>query len=61
MNIPKDPYILLSFINTKLRDDYPSLEDLCKSLDINQIELESKLSSIDFSYAREVNQFTAAN
>ena len=41
-SLPKDPMVLLSFINTKLRDDYPSLDELCSSLcvnadDINQI------------------------
>ena len=40
MQIPKDPFILLSYINTKLRDEYSSLEDLCDSLDIDQKQLE---------------------
>ena len=31
-SLPKDPMVLLSFINTKLRDDYPSLDELCSSL-----------------------------
>ena len=30
--IPEDPVILLSFVNTKLRDEYPSLDELCASL-----------------------------
>ncbi len=58
MNIPKDPYILLSFINTKLRDDYSSLEDLCKSLSIDRTELEQVLSSIEHEYTSEANRFT---
>lgn len=33
MNIPKDPYMLLSFINTKLRDDFDSLDKFCDSYD----------------------------
>ncbi len=60
MRIPKDPYMLLSFTNTKLRDEYPSLEDLCKSLNIDQVELENILSGIDYTYAKELNRFTAA-
>jgi hypothetical protein len=60
MKIPKDPYILLSFINTKLRDEYHSLEDLCKSLNINQLELEDELSAIDYTYVSEQNRFIAA-
>ena len=60
MRIPKDPYILLSFINTKLRDEHQNLEDLCKSLNIDQLELESVLSGIDYIYVKDLNRFTAA-
>ena len=60
MSLPKDPYILLSLINTKLRDEYHSLEDLCKSMNINQLELENELSAIDYTYVSKINQFTAA-
>ena len=55
--IPKDPVMLLSFINLKLRDYYKSLVDLCEDLDISQTELEEKLSSIDYHYQKEQNQF----
>ena len=34
-NIPQDPIILLSFINTRLRDQYASLDALCDDLDID--------------------------
>ncbi|HBB72599.1 MAG TPA: DUF4250 domain-containing protein [Ruminococcus sp.] len=57
MNIPNDPVILLSYINTKLRDDFSDIEELCKSLCIEQRSLEEKLSSIGYSYSRETNQF----
>lgn len=60
MRIPKDPYILLSYINTKLRDEYHSLDDLCKSLNLDRHHLEEVLSSIDYSYTRELNRFTAS-
>lgn len=59
MNIPKDPYILLSYINTKLRDEYKNLALLCESLEIDQRWLEDHLSSIDYFYTQELNQFTA--
>ena len=29
MELPKDPMMLFSFINMKLRDYYPSLDALC--------------------------------
>jgi hypothetical protein len=57
MNIPKDPFILLSFINTKLRDEYHNLDDLCKGLDIDYSHLENVLSSIDYFYDKDLNRF----
>ncbi|MDE6500887.1 MAG: DUF4250 domain-containing protein [Ruminococcus sp.] len=57
MNIPKDPAILLSYVNTMLRDEYSSLDELCRSLDIQQEELEKKLSSIGYTYSPEHNRF----
>lgn len=55
--LPQDPFMLLSFINTKLRDDYTGLEDLCASLDIDRKELESRLDKVGFVYMPEINQF----
>ncbi len=55
--IPKDPAILLSFLNTQLRDHYPSLEELCASLDIRQTDLVQKLAAIDYFYDSTQNQF----
>lgn len=55
--VPNDPVILLSFINTKLRDQYSSLELLCDDLDINQKDIEDKLKLIDYVYDRQTNQF----
>ena len=52
-SLPKDPMVLLSFINTKLRDDYPSLDELCSSLCVNADDIKSKLASIDYSYDAE--------
>lgn len=55
--IPKDPVMLLSFINLKLRDNYRSLEVLCEDLDIDQNTLIQKLATIDYHYNEERNQF----
>ncbi len=57
MNIPKDPVILVSYINTQLRDFYPSLTECCKALGLDQEELCRKLSSIDYQYDPQENQF----
>lgn len=55
--IPKDPYLLLSYVNLKLRDYYPSLEDMCKSLDMDQAALVTKMAGIDYEYNADHNQF----
>lgn len=58
MAIPEDPFMLLSFINMKLRDgDYDSLEDLCSSLDINEAQVVNKLKEAGFEYVPEIKQF----
>lgn len=56
-NIPKDPIMLLSYLNTQLRDFYPNLEELCKALEIDQRETEERLGAVDYHYDRERNQF----
>lgn len=56
-SLPKDPYILLSFVNTRLRDCYPDLKALCDDLDISRKELEDKLEAADFRYNPATNQF----
>ena len=55
--IPKDPVMLLSFVNLKLRDFYSSLDAMCDDLDIDQAELISKLEGINYSYDADRNQF----
>jgi len=55
--LPKDPAMLLSYINLKLRDYYQSLEALCDDLAIERTEIEEKLSSIDYHYDEGKNQF----
>ena len=57
MMLPKDPAILLSFVNTKLRDEHPSLDELCSALDADRAELESALAGLDYHYSPEQNQF----
>jgi hypothetical protein len=57
MNLPNDPAILLSYVNTKLRDEYPDVEELYKSLQISKEDTERKLSSIGYTYSKETNQY----
>lgn len=55
--LPKNPNILLSIINTKLRDFYPSLEDLCMDMDESIDEIKEILSQIGYKYDSNTNQF----
>ena len=55
--LPKDPYILLSFVNTKLRDEYPSLAELCAALAAAEEELTAALGAVGYAYDPDRNQF----
>lgn len=55
--IPKDPVMLLSFINLKLRDFFADLDVLCEELEADKEEIVRKLASIEYHYDREKNQF----
>ncbi len=57
MYLPSDPSVLVSVINTKLRDFYESLSDLCDSEDIDKEELCEKLAAAGFVYDAETNRF----
>lgn len=56
-NIPNDPMILLSFINTNLRDNYKNLDLLCEDLNLNKDDLIAKLHCIDYNYDEALNRF----
>lgn len=55
--LPQDPNILLSYVNTKLRDEYGSLDALCDDLDADPGALTEKLSGIGYAYDADANQF----
>lgn len=57
MQLPSDPAILLSYINTKLRNNYRSLDELCRELPADRTKIESKLSSIGYYYDKMRNRF----
>lgn len=56
-NLPKNPIILLSVINTKLRDYYDSLSSLCDDLDESEDENNNLLNNAGYYYDSEKNQF----
>lgn len=55
--LPKDPVMLLSFINMQLRDNYNTLDELCKSMMIDKDEIKKKLEIINYVYDENCNQF----
>ena len=57
MNLPNDPIMLMSYLNTQLRDNYPSLEELCKSMCLDEAEIRANLETVGFVYQPERNQF----
>ena len=55
--LPRDPMLLLSVVNTKLRDYYHSLDDLCDDMNVNKEEIISALKLIDYAYDSDIQQF----
>ena len=58
MDIPKDPAMLLSFVNLKLRDDYKSLDEMCDDMQLDRDEITLKLAAIDYEYDEATNRFS---
>ena len=56
-SLPKDPIMLLSYINLKLRDYYPSFEEFCEKEDADKDAIISTLESIDYHYDEKLNKF----
>lgn len=52
-----DPYILLSWINTKLRDEFASLDELCDEYGLKYNMVEERLKTVGYCYDEKQNQF----
>ena len=57
MSLPKDPVMLLSVVNTLLRDRYGDLDALCDGEDLGRAALESRLATVGYRYRQDLNQF----
>ena len=57
--LPNDPIMLLSYVNTQLRDHYASLEDLSEGLDVSLDGIVPKLEKAGYFYNPETNRFMA--
>ena len=57
MALPKDPFMLLSYINTQLRDNFSSLSELAASLGEDEEQIKATLAGAGFIYNEELNRF----
>ena len=57
MSLPEDPMMLYSYLNMKLRDEYPSLDALCEDMDVAKEEILDKMKGVGFEYDSERNRF----
>ncbi len=57
MALPSDPVMLLSVVNLKLRNYYPTLDALCEDMDADKEALVANLASIGYQYDPQQNQF----
>lgn len=55
--LPKDPVLLLSVVNMKLRDYYPALDVLCEDMCADKDEIIAKLREIGYEYDEGHNRF----
>ena len=55
--LPQDPFILLSYVNQKLRDEYPDLDALCEDRALDREELERRLTEAGFVYDEAQKRF----
>ena len=55
--LPKDPMMLMSYVNTKLRDYYPTLDALCEDMGVDREELAKQLGAVGFEYNPTTNKF----
>jgi hypothetical protein len=56
-NIPNDPVMLLSFVNTQLRDNFSTFDDFCASYQVDKEEIAACLAGIDYTYNADLNRF----
>ena len=59
MSLPKDPFMLLSYVNTQLRDNFSSLEELASSLGVDKDVIVKTLDGAGFEYKEDLYRFAA--
>ena len=59
MPLPKDPFMLLSYVNTQLRDNFSSLSEFSKSLGEDEDAIRETLGKAGFIYDEGLNRFVS--
>ena len=55
--LPKDPNMLLSFVNTQLRDTCASLQDLAAEYGADEEQICRILAGVGYAYDENLNRF----
>lgn len=56
-SLPNDPIMLLSFVNTRMRDEHINLDEFADQFNVNRSEIEEKLDKCGYTYNNELNKF----
>lgn len=56
-DLPEDPVILLSYVNTELRDHDRNLDAFCARHDVSRKVIEDRLAALDYHYDSRLNRF----
>lgn len=57
--LPKEPAMLLSFINTELRDNFSDLTEFCAAHNVDINDVVGRLRAINYTYNVQTNQFVS--
>lgn len=52
-----DPHLLVGLVNTELRNNAKSVDDLCKTHGLEEEVLVARLASADYHFSEEAGQF----
>ncbi len=55
--LPQDPAMLLSVVNTKLRDEYESFDELCAAECVSAQAVSDTLAALGYRYDAAQNRF----
>ncbi len=57
LDMPKDPVMLLSFVNMRLRDEEINLAEFAAGFSVSEESIKEKLSAVGYTYDEKLNKF----